>query len=327
VLPESYRVSVNVRQVSGGGGAYSLVFGARTVGSAKEYYRFAVRPDAGQYSLERFDLDGSTSTLIAWTSNAAILVGTQVNNLRVDRIGSEIQLYANGALLQATTDASFAGAGRDAGIYARSYASAPVDVRFDLFRVGCGSDTLYYDGFADTGSGWGTGSNGSATWDYFEGEYQVSLGAVSYGLLKTPYLFLPANYGVEVDVRQVSGNPVLPGLAFDMIWSGSQYAVYEFLLDPASGYYLLQKGNLAGAWTTLIGWTADPAINLGTATNHLRVERIGSTIWLYVNDTYVDSYDDSEFAGIGRDAGIRAYSGTTVPVEARFDNFRVSILP
>jgi hypothetical protein len=327
VLPEDYRISVNARQAAGSGGAYGVVFGVRTVGSEQEYYRFAVRPDAGQYSLERVDLSGTGTTLITWTSNAAILSGAQVNNLRVDRIGSEIELFTNGALLQAFTDVSFTGVGRDSGIWARSYDSGSVDMRFDLFRVGCGSDTLFFDGFADTGSGWGAGSNASAAWGYSEGEYQMVFSAADYGLGKTPYLLLPANYSIEADVRQTSGNSVLLGLDFDMIWSGAKYTAYEFLLDPASGYYLLQKGDLAGTWTTLIDWTPESGIKPGIGTNRLRVDRIGAEIWLYINGTNVDYYEDGDFAGVGRDAGLRAYSETAVPAEARFDNFRVTILP
>jgi hypothetical protein len=327
VLPQDFRISVNAQVAAGSGGAYGLVFGVRTVAAAQEYYLFAVQPDSGQYSLERRDLNGSSTTLIAWTANAAILSGTQVNTLRVDRIGSQIQLYANGALLQAFADSGFTGAGRDAGVWARSYNSAPVDTRFDLFRVGCGSNTLFFDGFADTASGWPIGSDANAVWHYVNGEYEYYFNTAKTGVLKTPWVVLPANYSVEVDARQASANTLYVGLAFDMIWSGGQYAVYEFLIEPASGYYMLQKRNLSGQWTTLIDWTPDAVINLGNATNRLRVERIGADIWLYVNDWPVDLWDDGEFAGIGHDAGLRAYTDLDAPAEARFDNFRVTILP
>jgi len=327
VLPADYRIQANARQAAGSGGAYGLIFGARAVGAQAEYYRFVVLPTAGQYLLEKRDLNGTWTTLIDWTSSSAILSGAQVNNLRVDRIGTEIRLFVNGSPLQSYTDGSFAGAGRDAGLWARAYDSAPVDVRFDNFRAGCGSDTLFFDGFGNTGSGWGAGENGNVKWSYLEGEYQIYLKVADYGLLDTPYLYLPANYTVEADVRQIASNPVSLGLAFDMTWNGTPYAVYQFLIYPEGGAYLLEKRGLGGAWTPLIDWTNHPAINPGNETNHLRVDRVGSGMWLYINGVNVNTYDDGELAGVGRDAGLRAYSYVDFPAEARFDNFRVAILP
>jgi hypothetical protein len=327
-LPTDYRISVDARQASGSSGTYGVVFGLRAVGSQAEYYQFVVRPNTNQYLLEKHTLDGSSSTLISWTESAAILSGAQVNNLRVDRIGSEIGLYANGSLLQSYADGSFTGAGRDAGIWARSYDSAPVDIRFDDFRAGCGSSTLFADSFDNTSSGWGAGENANVRWGYLEGEYQVYLKTYPYGLLNTPNLYLPPNYRLQIDARQVSSEvPVSLGLAFDMVWNGNQYAVYEFLLYPEAGQYKLEKRDLSGIWHILIDWTAHPAINPGNETNHLMVDRVGSGMWLYINGVNVNSYDDGELAGPGRDAGLRAYNWAADGAEARFDNFRVSNTP
>jgi hypothetical protein len=76
-----------------------------------------------------------------------------------------------------------------------------------------------------------------------------------------------------------------------------------------------------GSWTLLIDWTYNPAIRSGQQTNRLRVERVGTQISFYVNDTLVTTYTDAAFAGPGRDAGVRAYSYDVVPVDMRFDNF------
>jgi hypothetical protein len=326
-LPADYRISVDARQASGSGGTYGIIFGLRAVGNQIEYYQFVLRPNTNQYLLEKHALDGSWTTLIDWSASAAILGGAQVNNLRVDRIGSEIRLYANGAFLQSYTDGSFSGAGRDAGIWARSYDSAPVDIRFDDFRAGCGSSTLFADGFDNPGSGWGAGESTNLRWGYVEGEYQIYLKTRDYGLLNTPNLYLPPNYRLQVDARQVSVNPVSLGLAFDMVWDGNPYAVYQLLVYPEGGQYMLEKRDLVGTWHTLIDWTAHPAINPGNETNHLMVDRVGSGMWIYINGVNVASYDDGELAGPGRDAGLRAYDYADYPAEARFDNFRVSNVP
>jgi hypothetical protein len=186
---------------------------------------------------------------------------------------------------------------------------------------------LFFDGFDDPNSGWGAGENAKVQWGYLEGEYQIAFRAADYGLLTTPNLSLPANYRIEVDAREVSNNPVSLGLAFDIVWSSDSYAVYQFLVYPEGGEYLLEKRSLDGTWDTLIDWTPDAAVNPNNDSNHLRVDRAGSGIWLYINGVNVNSYDDGELAGPGRDAGLRAYDFADVPAETRFDNFRASLLP
>ncbi len=324
VLPADYRIEVDAVQFSGMKGAYGLIFGARSVGSQSEYYLFAVKPDVRQYGLEKRDLSGAWTTLINWTQSTAIASGASLNSLRVDRIGDQIFLWANDVVLASLSDGSYTGAGRDAGIWARAYDKAPVDVRFDNFRAGYACGAPFFDDFSNPNSGWGAGENERLKYGYIGGEYQTYLKQALAGLLVTPDLTLPADYRVEVDARQASQNAGSFGLGFDLIWS--DFAVYQFLIYPASQEYLLEKRDRNGDWTTLIDWTTDAAIRAGTQSNHLRVDRIGGKIILYINDTYIDEYTDGELAGPGRDAGIRAYSYDAVPVDVRFDNFQVSSL-
>jgi len=82
-----------------------------------------------------------------------------------------------------------------------------------------------------------------------------------------------------------------------------------------------------GTWTTLVDWTHSSSIMPGTAPNHLRVDRIGSDIIIYINGTQVVTYDDSSFTGPGRDAGVRVYSSDDYPAYGRFDNFGVYRIP
>jgi hypothetical protein len=71
-------------------------------------------------------------------------------------------------------------------------------------------------------------------------------------------------------------------------------------------------------------WTYSPAINQGSGSNHIEVERVGSHIDLYMNSSQVASINDSSFVGSGRDAGLVVYSYNDVPVDVRFDNFEAT---
>jgi len=193
------------------------------------------------------------------------------------------------------------------------------------------SPPLFLDSFDSPCTHWDSGESSFLKWGCVAGEYQVYLKAAKYGVLSTPNLSqLPANYRVEADVRQVSANPVALGLAFDMKWDANPYAVYEFLIYPDTMSYTLEKRDLNGKWWTLLDWKDHSEINPLNETNHLRVDRVGNEIRLYINGVNVETYVDGELAGAGRDAGLRAYSTDRpedVPSEARFDNFRVSNAP
>ena len=162
---------------------------------------------------------------------------------------------------------------------------------------------------------------------YLNGEYQVLVQEAHANVLGIPGLSLPADYRVEVSARQVSSAAGSYVLMFGIGSNDSSYETYQFGVLPGSQEYYLEKRSLSGTWTVLIGDTYHPAILPGDTPNRLAVERVGSTIRLYVNGTQVNSTTDSDFTGAGRDAGLRAYSYDEAPVDMRFDDFAVYRLP
>ena len=186
---------------------------------------------------------------------------------------------------------------------------------------------LYFDDFADPNSGWYTAEDDGWKVGYLDGEYQILLKKMQWGGMVTPDLVLPENFSIEVDARQASGNASSYGLMFGIQFIGATYEGYQVVVYPAAGVYLLEKRNADGTWPLLIDWTYNEAIGQGMATNHLRVDRSGATISIYINGTQVTTFTDSSFTGAGRDAGVRAYSYDSVPVDVRFDNLAAYRLP
>jgi len=76
----------------------------------------------------------------------------------------------------------------------------------------------------------------AAKWGYLGGEYQIYAEFCIPGAVEHPE---SADAGQlhrrGANVRQVSGNPVELGLAFDINWIGASYAVYQFLIYPEGG--------------------------------------------------------------------------------------------
>lgn len=183
---------------------------------------------------------------------------------------------------------------------------------------------LYFDDFSDPNSGWASGEDDLRSWGYYAGEYRIRLKVAGTNMGMTPDLVLPADYRLEVDARQASSQPGSYGLVFGIGVQGGQSELYQFIVFANNQEYLLEKKTRDGAWMTLIDWTYDAAIQQGSATNHLRVDRMGTAISLYANGAHLTTHHDGSFTGAGRDAGVRAYSGDAAPVDMRFDNFRVS---
>jgi hypothetical protein len=191
----------------------------------------------------------------------------------------------------------------------------PVVVRnYDPLRI-------FFDDFGNPNSGWFTGDTDDWTVAYLAGEYQILLKKTLWGWLITHDLSLPSDYRVEVDARQASSNAGAYGLMFGIRWGADTYEGYQVIVYPTTQEYLLEKRNWDGTWPLLIDWTYSSAIRQGMASNHLRVDRIGTAIYLYINGTQVTTFTDSSFTGSGRDAGVRAYSYQIAPVDVRFDNF------
>jgi hypothetical protein len=185
---------------------------------------------------------------------------------------------------------------------------------------------LYFDDFSNPDSGWFSADGETGTLGYLDGEYQILLKNTDHSWLVTPGLatsdlVLPGDYRIEADARQASSNAGSYGLMFGIQWGGGTYEGYEVIVYPATQEYLLEKRNGDGSWAVLMDWTYSSAIHQGMETNHLRVDRIGTAISVYINGTLVTTFTDGSFTSPGRDAGVRVYSYDSAPVDVRFDNF------
>jgi hypothetical protein len=184
----------------------------------------------------------------------------------------------------------------------------------------------YFDDFSVPTGRWWTRDDADITLDYVNEEYQILLKNAYSDWLQTPDLVLPSNYRIEVDVYQPSSAQNDHGLVFGTRWNGSNWETYQFLIYAPTQEYFLVKRYMNGNWSTLIDWTYSPEIYPDTS-NHLRVDRVGTLIRLYINGVQVNTSTDASFTGAGRDAGLRVYSGNSAWVDTRFDNFSATCLP
>jgi hypothetical protein len=121
---DNYSLDVDVRRTAGDkvfcGLMFDYVLGPKL-------YQFGVNPNDQTYTLN------AIWATIAYGTNPAIHTGDAVNHLRVERIGSLINLYANGQLLNSLTDSQLSHGW--VGLQAESISSTQAECRFDNFSV------------------------------------------------------------------------------------------------------------------------------------------------------------------------------------------------
>jgi hypothetical protein len=179
---------------------------------------------------------------------------------------------------------------------------------------------LYADDFANPNSGWPREASDSRTRrvGYGAGEYYVARLVGSGG---SPYVTRAERYAdfqVEMDARLVE--PTDDGyvlLDFRRQDNGDHYA---FAVAPDDGAFTLRR-NTERDGTTIVGWTRNPAIQTGTAWNHLAVRAQGSEIVLLVNGQEVGRAEDTSLREGSLGFGVGHFADR--PAEARFRNLIV----
>lgn len=180
----------------------------------------------------------------------------------------------------------------------------------------------YFDDFSDPGSGWYTGAGSGWRVGYLSGEYQISLTANNAWGYGSPEHALPDNYRIDLDARMLTTNRGAHAIVFSA--DPNAETAYVFMLYPQEQACVLVRQNADLTHTVLEDEDHNPVIHTGTAVNHIRIDRIGSSIHIYVNAVLVLVWDDDTFAGEGLYFALSAYSYAEGPVDARFDNFAAS---
>jgi hypothetical protein len=185
------------------------------------------------------------------------------------------------------------------------------------------SPYLYTDDFGDPESGWDIDQGSGGASGYVAGEYHLSQYEVDTVRWANPQPALDlADTRVEVDARLIEGN-LDNGMGVLVRSQANDKDFYEFEIS-SDGYYKVNKRGADG-WTSLLDWTASPAIKQGLGvTNHLEVVCDGDQFTFFVNGTRLADLTDSSYSSgnIGLSATCLGEGGVLVA----FDNLTVRSL-
>lgn len=127
---DNYSVEADMRRHEGSTSDYGLVFDQV---DWVNFYFFAMDPGSRRYFVAKVE-NGTPLIIVPWTDATTINPDNQVNHLKVERIGTELAVYANGHHLTTATNSGFGGVS-GIGLYMESDADAPASVRYDNFEA------------------------------------------------------------------------------------------------------------------------------------------------------------------------------------------------
>lgn len=185
--------------------------------------------------------------------------------------------------------------------------------------VGSRDGVLFQDDFSDSSSGWDRSSFVGGSTDYENSGYRIFVNETNYSAWANPN----RNYSdvrIEVEARKIGGDD---DNEFGVICRHANINNFYVATISSDGFYGFLKREDGGSLQLLNMENMLPseAINLGNATNLIRLDCVGSTLSLYVNGKFVgETVDDSIGSGdVGLYAGTFSVPGTDI----FFDNFVV----
>jgi hypothetical protein len=180
--------------------------------------------------------------------------------------------------------------------------------------------TLLQDDFSDPNSGWDRVSVDEGSTDYQDGGYRIFVNTENYSIWANPNQSSYTDVSVEVDAHKIGGpDDNEYGLVCRHADPGNFYAAV-ISSDGFFGFYRrIDSGNFEGLGTGQ--FEPSDAINLGSETNHIRLDCVGSTLTLYANGELLGEASDSGIAS--GDVGLYAGTFETAGTDILFDNFVV----
>jgi hypothetical protein len=184
-----------------------------------------------------------------------------------------------------------------------------------------GAQVLFQDDFSNSDSGWDRAQSDYGSTNYSNGSYVINVAKANLYIFANPSQSFQNDVRIEVDAVKTSGTA---DNAFGVLCRYQDPDNYYFFEISSDGYVGIGI-NKAGAKTLLSSsdnnMVPDSSVNQGDASNHLRVDCVGSALTLYVNGTQAATVTDSSFTG--GDAGLIAETFTVAGTEIQFDNFFV----
>ena len=177
---------------------------------------------------------------------------------------------------------------------------------------------LFSDDFSDPSSGWNQVTAPGGESIYLDGAYRIFVNQPNVDIWSKPGRSFQ-DVRVEVDAFKVGGER---DNRFGVLCRAIDDDSFYTFIVSSDGYYGI--GLIDGQAYQLLGMDAlqpSEAINLGSASNHIRADCVGDTLTLTVNGVQLAQVKDTRFSS--GDVGLIAGTYDTPGTDIRFDDFIV----
>jgi len=184
------------------------------------------------------------------------------------------------------------------------------------------TNTLFFDDFSLTDSGWSQIQNDSGTAGYTRGQFHFSIVPKDTVLISNPGKSFPGDVSIDVDARK-AGGPLVSYLGVLCHYQNANN--YYMFLITTDGYaaIVMNKDGVLSIISPNLKFLKMDGIKTGTASNHIRATCIGEALTLFANGKQVSLAYDSSLTG--GDVGLAVRSGRFQGgAEINFDNFLVT---
>lgn len=282
---------------------------------ANSFLAFGISGD-GQYILSKYE--GGWSDLLPWTRSKYINRFNSINTIKIIKIYDTYYFFINGHYVDHMSGI-YEWYGNSVGFGINSEIKSKVNT----FKIsGFNNEPLTYkrdsivaieDRFDNNKNQWKEEEGDN--YSYFtNGTYHFyNQSAFDKQFLYNGVTFMDEDFILEGNIKKGKGrdNNVL-GLVFNLALDGSSYYIFGY---SNNGNYALFEYN--GTWNTLISWTNTSLIKTNEF-NMLKVVRQGEKLDLYINGTYVNSYQN--YISNGIDFGF----GMASDIELIIDEFKLT---
>jgi hypothetical protein len=183
------------------------------------------------------------------------------------------------------------------------------------------ANALYFDNFANTGSGWTRLQNELGSADYAKGYFHILINKASTLLISNPGKAFAGDVSIEVDARKIGGSDDnFFGVVCHYI-DANNYYLFMITSDGYSGI-AMRKDGVDTLISPGLKFLPMDGIKKGNATNHIRADCVGEQLTLYANGKQVNLAFDNSLTG--GDVGLAVRSGKLEGgTDIRFDDFTV----
>jgi hypothetical protein len=162
--------------------------------------------------------------------------------------------------------------------------------------------------------------DGSGCWSISEGTYVMTgtnTGKESYSHYNQEF----TDFIYQVDTRKTGGDSDKSAYGYGLYVrsDGIQQNYYAFGI-VVDGYYMIGK-SVGGSFTKLVDWTTSNTIKTGyNQCNKLKIDFQGSTLKFYVNNTLLETIEDTTFSSGKVGLFVRDSASSSTPDTVQFDN-------